>query len=398
MEFAYIAADTTGIRQKGIIEANTEKEVVDFLRQNKLVPLSIKTTQKMTASLFGGKVKNSDIVIFTRQLSSMITTGLTLIQALDILKNQTTKPEMRNLLNDLTSTISEGSSFSQALEGHKDVFSEVYISLIKAAEQGGLLDKVLARLADNMEKSEDLHKHVKSALFYPMIVITGVVGVIMVMNIFVIPQLGKLYESLNLALPLPTQIVLGTSKFLTTFFPLIIVGIIGAAIGYKRFTKTPQGKHIVDSVKLKLPVFGEIIRLSVLDEITRTLSLLISSGTSILEAISVSANVAGNTIYQDAMQETGTLVEKGVSLSDALQNQKIFPSILVQMVRVGESTGKIDDSLLRIAEYFERDLNLKVKNLTTAIEPILIVVLGATVGFLILSVITPIYSLISQIQ
>lgn len=398
MEFIYTGIDKEGTKQKGQLEANNEREVIDFLRTSSITPLSIRK-QEATKSMFSfDKVKSSDVAIFTRQLSSMTMTGLTLIESLKILEKQITNPSMKKVVKDLISQISEGSSFSTALAGHKDVFSDLYISLIRAAEKGGLLDKILLRLADNMEKSDDLRKRVKSAMFYPAIVIVGVIGVIGVMNVVVIPQLGTLYSNLNLELPLTTRIVLGISKFTTTFYPFILIGAGAAFFLYSRFKKTEDGIKLIDRIKLRIPIVGPILTLSVLDEITRTLSLLISSGTSILESLEVTAQVANNYWYRNAVAASTTAVEKGVTLSDAFQNQNIFPPMLVQMTRVGESTGKIDESLAKISEYFERDLDLRVRTLTTAIEPILIIVLGVSVAFLILSVITPIYGLISQIQ
>lgn len=401
MEYSYIATDKTGIKQKGVIEANSQKEILAYLRANNLTTLSIRpiSFKQNTMSLsYFNKVKNGDIVIFTRQLSSMILTGLTLIESLNILKKQNNSPKMQAIVNDVIDRVSEGNSFSQALENHKDVFSEVYIALIKAAETGGLMDKVLARLADNLEKSEDLKKRVRSALFYPAIIMTGVILVIAIMNIFVIPQLGGLYENLDLELPVTTRIVLSFSDFFRQFFPLVILGIVAFVFLYRRMARSEDGRKIIDKVKLKLPVFGKIIELGVLDEVTRTLSLLVSSGTSIIEALQITSKVANNYWYKRAMTESSTLVEKGISISNAFQNQNVFPQIVIQMTKVGESTGKIDESLLKVSEYFERDLDLKVKTLTTSIEPILIITLGVSVAFLIISVITPIYGLISQIQ
>ncbi|HVZ66834.1 MAG TPA: type II secretion system F family protein [Patescibacteria group bacterium] len=399
MEFIYTGIDSGSVKQKGKIEANSEKEVIEFLRQGNITPLSIRKVDPASSGMFGPqKVKDADIIIFTRQLSSMTLTGLTLIESLRILEKQVNNPGMKKIVTDLIAQISEGATFSEALSEHREAFSDTYIALIKAAEKGGLLDKVLTRLADNMEKSDDLKKRVKGAMFYPAIVISGVVIVIGVMNIFVIPQLGALYSNLNLELPASTRIVLGFSKFTTTFAPVILLGMVGLFIGFNRFKKTQTGLEIIDKVKLKLPVFGQIFTLSALDEITRTLSLMISSGASIIESLNITANVANNYWYKKAVMDSSTLVEKGIALSDALNNQKVFPPMVVQMTRVGESTGKIDESLLKISEYFERDLDVRVKTLTTAIEPILIIVLGVSVAFLILSVITPIYSLISQIQ
>lgn len=400
MQFVYTAIDKDAQKQKGKLEANNEREVLEFLRQSNLTPITIRKLGDSNINILPSlsRVKTQDVVLFTRQLSSMTLTGLTLIESLKVLKLQKNRPKVQELINDIIVQISEGSSLSDALAQHKDVFSDLYIGLIKAAEAGGMLDKVLARLADNMEKSEDLKKRVKSAMFYPSIVVTGVVVVIVVMNIFVIPPLGTLYENLNLELPASTKFVLAMSKAVTTFYPIVILGLIGSFILFKRFKKTEAGIKTLDKIKLQLPVFGEIITLSVLDEITRTMSLLIASGASIIESLNITAGVANNIWYRNAIYASRDLVEKGIDLSSALGNQRMFPPILIQMIKVGESTGRIDESLLKVSEYFERDLDLKVKTLTTAIEPLLIVVLGVSVAFLILSVITPIYSLISQIQ
>lgn len=399
MEFRYVAIQNNGEREKGVIEANSQKEVVDFLRSKSLTPLSVSEVRSINSSLkMFQNIKPGDVVLFTRQLSSMVVTGLTLLESLTILKKQMTNPSMRDLIEDLIANVSEGSSFSQALAKHKTVFSEVYIALVQAAETSGLLDKVLVRLAENLERSEDLKKQIRSAMFYPIIILIGMVGVIVVMNIFVIPQLGTLYESLNLDLPFSTQIVLSMSRIFTTFFPFVLLAVVGGFFLFRRYSKTQRGIQMIDKVKLKIPIIGKIIELSIVDEVSRTLSLLITSGSSILQSLNITARVAGNYYYRDAITKSSGLVEKGIPLSTALDNQNLFEPIVIQMIRVGESTGKMDESLLKLSEYFERDMNLKIKTLTTSIEPILIVVLGVSVGFLIFSVITPIYSLITQIQ
>jgi type II secretory pathway component PulF len=399
MEFKYVAIKNNGEKEKGIIEANTQNEVIEFLRKKSLTPLEVAQIRSINTSLkLLQKVKGSDVVLFTRQLASMVMTGLTLLESLNILKKQTTNPMMKDIIDDLIASVSEGSSFSQALAKHKEAFSEVYIALVQAAETSGLLDKVLSRLAENLERSEDLKKQIRSALFYPMIILIGMLGVIVVMNIFVIPQLGTLYESLNLELPFSTKVVLTFSKLFTTFFPFVIAAAVGGFFLLKRFIATEKGIKMFDKIKLKIPIVGKIIELSIVDEVSRTLSLLITSGSSILQSLNITARVAGNYYYRDAITKSSTLVEKGIPLSTAFDNQNIFDPIVVQMIKVGESTGKMDESLLKLSEYFERDMNLKIKTLTTSIEPILIVVLGVSVGFLIFSVITPIYSLITQIQ
>ncbi len=398
MEFIYIGFDKNSVKQKGKIQANHEKEVVDYLRTNNITPITINKVEDAPGIAMFKKVKNSDIVLFTRQLASMIATGLTLIEALKILKQQKFSPQMQKMVDDLIAQISEGTKFSDALATYNEYFSEVYVALIRAAEKGGLLDKILTRLADNLERSDDLKKRVKSALFYPGIVMSGMGVVIIVMNVFVIPQLGTLYSSLDLELPFATKLVIGISSLFTTFYPILIIGFIASIVFYNRFKKTNQGTKLLDAVKLRLPIVGPILTLTILDEMSRTLSLLITSGASIIESLNITANVAGNYWYKNAILNCSALVEKGISLNDALEHQNIFPPMLTQMVKVGESTGKIDESLFKVSEYFERDLDIRVKTLTTAIEPILIIVLGLSVAFLILAIITPIYGLISQIQ
>lgn len=400
MEYSFLAADPQGNKHKGKLEANSQKEVVEYLRSKGFIPLAIKSLEKKSSSIFAyfSRVKGNDIVLFTRQLSSMITTGLTVIESLTILKKQNNKPQMQKVIDDLIANLSEGTPLSIALSNHPAIFSPTYIALIKSAEEGGILDKVLERLADNLEKSEEIRKRVKSALFYPGIIVSGVIIVIVMMNVFVIPQMGALYESLDLELPLMTKLVLAGSKLTTTFLPFTIIGLIAGLIALKRFSKTPKGIKVMDKIRLRMPVFGDITRLSILSEVCRTISLLVNSGASLIGGLTIAGDVSGNVHYKKALLGTSALVEKGAGLSVALENQNIFPPLMVQMVKVGESTGKIDESLLKVSEYFERDLDIKVKTLTTSIEPILIIFLGVAVAFLIISVITPIYSLVSQIQ
>lgn len=400
MEFSYTAANVSGTKQKGTIEARSEKEIVEFLKKNSLTPIEIKkNTKKGSITFFKfEKIKKSDITLFTRQLSSMITTGLTLIEALNILKTQSGNAKLQAVIEDLVSSISEGKSFSESLSMHKNIFSNVYIALVRAAESGGLLDKLLTRLADNLEKTEEIEKNIKSAMFYPAVIITMMIGVIVIMNVVVIPQLSSLYEGMNIELPFITRIVVNLSKLMINYWYLFIIAAISIFIFLKSFMKTEYGKKITDKIKMKAPVLGNIVVLSNLNQITNTIALLIHSGTSILDALEISANVSTNSYYREAVLSSRQLVEKGVSMSTAFQNQQVFPLLMIQMTKVGEETGKIDESLERVAEYFERDLNLKIKTLTTAIEPILIVVLGVIVGFLILAVITPIYTLVTQIK
>ncbi|RJQ37041.1 type II secretion system F family protein [Candidatus Microgenomates bacterium] len=401
MKLTYKAVDRGGKIIRGIIEAKDITEAAGHLRSKELLPISI--SSKYSDGMLGlstlfNKFRSSDLVFFTRQLSSMLSSGLTLMQALNILKDQVQNPAVKDVVTDITSDIEGGKSLSGAISKYPDIFGPIYVSLIKAAETSGLLDKVLLRLSDNLEKEQKLKSAVKSALMYPAIVIIGMVIVVFIMMIFVIPQLSILYESLNVPMPMPTQIVIGISHFVVLFWPLIIgIGVI-SFIFYKRWSKTESGGLIVDEFKLKIPIFGKLSKQIILTEFTRTLGLLIGAGTLVVEALNQTSSIAGNRVYKNAILGSARRVEKGMTVGDSMMYSILFPPIVVQMARIGEQTGKLDESLLKVSEYYEREVDQTVKTLMTALEPIIMVVLGSGVAFLIISIITPIYNLTSAIK
>ena len=402
MKINYRAVGKDGKVLHGTIEAKDVREAVSYLRSKQLTPVDV-TPQKNNLELakllsFGKKTSSSDLVFFTRQLSSMITSGLTLMQALNILRQQTKNEAMAKIIEQIVTEIEDGNSFSTALAKHPDVFSSIYVSLIKAAETSGVLDKVLLRLAETLEKQEKLKSTIKGALMYPIIVVIGMVAVMMVMMIVVIPQLSVLFESMNVELPLTTQIVIGMSKFMVNFWPLIIVFVILFMFIFKQWNKSESGKLIIDSLSLKLPVFGTIINQTILAELCRTLGLLIGTGNLVVDSLNQSANVAGNIVYKNAVLNVAKRVEKGISIGDSMSAYPLFPPLLVQLVKIGEQTGKLDDAFTRSSDYFEGEVDQLVKTMTTAMEPIIMVFLGLGVGFLIISIIMPIYSITSAIQ
>jgi type IV pilus assembly protein PilC len=400
MKLRYKASTKEGKLSQGLLEAKDITEAANYLRAKQLTPIEITNAQgKFLANLnFGRGVKHSDLVLFTRQLSSMLASGLTLMRALEILKDQIQNPAMSDVISEVINDVSEGKTLAQAIDKHPKIFSPIYRSIIAAGEQSGLMDKVLARLADNLEKQERLKSTVKSALTYPVIVLILMGGVMAIMVGFVIPQLSGLYTSLHVDLPFTTKIIVGISNFAVSAWPITLGGIFLTVFLYRRWHKTPDGQLIVDSFLLNLPVFGKLIKESILAEFSRTLGLLIGTGTLVVQALNETADTAGNVLYKNAILEVCKKVEKGVSLGDSLAHYSLFPPLLVQLVRVGEQTGKMDETLLRASEYFEREVDQSVKTLTTAIEPFIMVFLGLGVGFLIISVITPIYSLITSIQ
>lgn len=400
MKLLYKAATTEGKIVSGIIEAQDIAEAGTLLRKSGLLPISI--SEKGSGWLrflpFVGRSTASDLVFFTRQLSSMLSSGLTLMQSLRILRDQVGKASMAEVVGGIIADVEEGKPLSLALEKYKEVFSPIYVSLIKAAETSGLLDKVLTRLADNLEKQERLKNTIKGALIYPAVIVVGMLAVTVVMMLVVVPQLSLLYQSLNISLPLPTRVIIALSNLITAFWPIILGFWVLAFFFFRRWRKTEAGMLIVDNLTLRLPVFGNLLKQTILTELTRTFGLMVGSGALIVDALKETAQVSGNLLYRNAILAASERVEKGISVGDALSSSSLFPPILVEMVRIGEQIGKLDEQLLRVSDYFEKEVDQSIKNLTTLMEPFIIVVLGSGVGFLIISVISPIYNLISSLQ
>lgn len=383
------------------IEATSPEMVVDYLQKNDYFPISVEESKSNDFSFFSSitqKVDFNDIVDFTRQVALMLNAGLTLIDSLEILKKQTQKLALKKMIEDVDAKIKGGSSFSVALQEYNGMFSKLYISLVKSGEASGKLGEILLRLADNLEKERAFKSKLKGALVYPVIVIVGMFIVMFIMVTFVLPKLLGLYKDFNVELPLSTKILIAISTFSTRFWPIVVVMGIVASYFIKKYLATKEGKSAFDKFILRLPVFGNIVSISALVESTRTLAILISSGISILEALSIVVDATDNSVYQQALLSVSHKVEKGISLGTALEQEKIFPPILVQMSQVGEQTGNLDDTLFRLSKYFEMESEMATKTMTTLIEPMILVVLGVGVGFLVMSVITPIYNLTNSFK
>lgn len=401
MRLYYRAVTQDGKTIRGLIDAKDVEEAAEYLRKHQFIPIKIIPESKTGLRRFLPflkTVKSSDVVFFTRQLASMITSGLTLVQALNVLKNQTQNDALEEIIDGIISDIEDGAMLSKALEKYPYMFSPIYIALIKTAESSGLLDKVLTRLADNLEKREKLIRSIRGALLYPIIVVVMMVAVMAVMMIFVIPQLTALYGDLNLKLPLATVFIIGVSDFFIDYWYIVL--ILGIIIFYysRKWYHEPQGRKTVDTYLLKIPIFGNLFRDSMMAEFSRTLSLMITSGSLVVDSLMKSADVVGNVLYSDAIKLVARRVEKGISMGDAMEASSLFPPIIVEMVRIGEQTGKLDNSLMKVSEYFEREVEEKVKVMSTLMEPVIMVLLAIGVGFLIISIITPIYNLISNIS
>lgn len=393
--FNYRAKDKTGELHTGVIESNDEPSAATILRRKGLVLISLKKTGEKNLAFFDqffNKVSFTDLVNTTRQLATMIGAGLVLSDALDLLVEQQDNKKLKTTLQEISSDIKGGLTFSNALGRHPDVFPSLYINLVKSGETSGKLDTVLLRMADSLEKEREFKARVKGALIYPIVVIVMMIAVMFIMMTFVIPKLTSLYTDSTIELPLPTKILVATSGFFVNFWWLMIVGVIAGFFAFKKWTKTPEGAFIFDKIILKTPVIGKVANNIILTNFTRTFGLLISAGVPLLEAISIVGDVTTNLVYKRALQEAYSGVERGLSFSLLLGNS-VFPKLVSQMIKVGEETGKVDEIFFKLADYYESESDHLVKNLTVAIEPIVLVLLGLGVAFLVISIILPIYKI-----
>ncbi|MBI4974035.1 type II secretion system F family protein [Candidatus Roizmanbacteria bacterium] len=384
----------------GKLNSTSSQEVVGFLKKNGYIPIEVKKQESILPqfdSVFN-RINFTDIVDFTRQMAIMLNAGLTLIDCFNILEKQIKKTELLALVQSLNKEVTEGNTYSSALKKYPEQFSNLYIALVKSGEASGKLSEILLKLAENLEKQREFNSKIKSALTYPVIVVIGMLGVMFVMITFVVPKLLGLYKDFNVDLPASTKILIALSDFSARFWPLIIIAVFAFVTLFKKYTSTKQGKLLFDTVSLNFPAFGSIIKISALVDTTRTLAILIASGVSILDGLNIIIETTGNLVYRNSFINIYKQVEKGFALGTSMDNEGIYPPILVQMTTVGEQTGKLDDTLMRISRYFEAESEIAVKSLTTLIEPLILVVLGIGVGFLVISVITPIYNLTSAFK
>ena len=400
--FTYNARDEAGSAVSGLIEAPQAAVAARILRDKKLFVISLvagKDHLPLPSLLSRFKrVSFSDIVNFTQQLSTMIVAGLSLPESLTILRNQTTNTLFSTILEDIESQIVAGGNLADALSKYSRYFSPIYIALIRAGETSGTLDKVLIRLAETMESEREFRGKVTGAMIYPVIILLGMLTVMFIMMTVVIPKLTELYKDFGTSLPASTQLLMSISSFFVKFWWLIIMLSFGGYSLIARWRKSPLGELFFDSLILKIPLMGELKRKIILVEFTRTLAMLIASGIHILEGLRILKNSLDNVLFRNAITDAAVRVEKGFPLGDSFSQYHVFPPIVAQMMKVGEETGKLDDTLTKLSRYFQTESEHLVKGLTTAIEPIIMVVLGVGVGFIVISVITPIYNLTSQIK
>ncbi|MDB6056122.1 MAG: pilus assembly protein PilC [Verrucomicrobiales bacterium] len=392
--YTYIARESASGREvRSALDANSEQAAVAALLNRNLLVISIQEKVGKKGKTAGGKVALQDLVVFTRQLATMIDAGLAMVQSLQALSEQTTNKVMRDVIKDVTTRVEGGDSFSDALGKHPKVFTKLYVCMVGAGEKGGLLADILARLATYLESTARLRKKVKSAMMYPTAVTLVAIGITVFLLVKVVPVFGDVFKGFGSKLPAPTQFLLDLSAFVQKTFLYIIVAGVAAVYGWLYFIKTPPGRWFWDSKRIKLPIFGVIAHKICLARFTRTLASLIRSGIPILEVLSITANTVGNVVMEKAIRICMTDIERGESISGALGKHPVFPSMIIRMLSAGEQTGKIDSMLERVADFLDEEIETTLSGLTSLIEPLLIVFLGVVVGGIVIAMFLPIFGL-----
>jgi len=398
--FAFQGTNRSGIVIKGEQVATTKAEAQNLLRRQQISVTKISEKGKeFTLPTFGGSVSAKELAIFTRQFSVMIDAGLPLVQCLEIIANQQENKHFQKILQAVRSAVEAGSTLSAAMRPHVKVFDPLYVNMIEAGEAGGILDTILQRLSTYIEKNVKLKSAVKSALIYPVSVLTIAVSVVVLLLWKVVPIFAKLFDGLGVTLPTPTKVVIGMSEFIGSIYGLLIVVVfVAAVVGLKTWYGTPQGRMAIDTVMLKLPVIGLVLRKISVARFTRTLGTLISSGVPILEGLEITARTSGNAVIERALMRVRTAVEAGHNLMDPLKETEVFPSMVTQMVGVGEQTGAMDAMLSKVADFYEDEVDAAIKNMLTLMEPMMIAFLGIVVGGIVIALYLPLFELIGKLS
>ena len=398
--FVWKGRTLAGEAQSGEIDVARQEEVVDVLRKKKILVTSVRPKPGgLGMPRFGGSpASTKDLAIFTRQFATMISAGLPLVQCLDILAKQSSKPALGRVISDVTREVESGSTLSDALGKHKVVFDDLFRNMVAAGEAGGVLDEILMRLATYIEKADALKRKVQSAMVYPAVVLTVALGATAFMLIFIIPTFARMFSDFGGELPLPTQIVLWLSNALQHFW---WAGLLAIGIGIfvlQRYYSTESGHRNIDAALLKLPVLGDVLLKGSVARFTRTLGTLIASGVPILSGLEITARTAGNKVIAEAIMTARASIREGETVSAPLKQSGVFPPMVVQMISVGEQTGALDEMLTKIAVFYESEVDTAVDTLTSIIEPVMIVIMGGIVGGMVIAMYLPIFDMMNAVQ
>ena len=392
------ARTASGEAHQGELTAASPQEVIGYLRRKRLIVLSVNPKPKEIKFSFGGSVKTKDIVLFSRQFATMINSGLPLVQCLSILSQQSENPKFKETINSIRVDVEGGNSLADSLAKFPKLFTNLFISMIQAGETGGILDKIMLRLSEYLEKNDAIVRKIKGAMIYPAVVFTAAIACVVVLLIFVIPIFAAMFKEMKMELPLPTKIVVGLSNIIMGYWWAIIGVVVLFFFALNRYKKTSKGELMIDTLLLKFPVLGDLIRKSSVARFTRTLGTLISSGVSILQGLEVTARTSGNRVVHDAIMNSRTAIAGGETITKPLKEAGVFPPMVIQMINVGEQIGGLDAMLIKIADFYEEEVDTAVDALTAALEPVMIVFLGVIVGGMVVSMYLPIFDLITKMH
>ena len=397
--FVWKGRTLAGEAQAGEIEVARAEEALEVLRKKRILVTSVRPKGggfKMPAIL-GSGVSTKDLAIFTRQFATMISAGLPLVQCLDILAKQSSKPSFGRMIGEVTREVEAGATLSDALGKHRNVFDDLFRNMVAAGEAGGVLDEILMRLATYIEKADALKRKVQSAMVYPAVVLTVAMGATAFMLIFIIPTFAKMFTDFGGELPMPTRIVLALSAFLKAFWWAMLLVLVGAGVALQRYYSTENGRRVMDNAMLKIPVLGDVLLKGSVARFTRTLGTLIASGVPILSGLEITARTAGNKVISEAIMTARASIREGETVAAPLKTSGVFPPMVVQMISVGEQTGALDEMLTKIAVFYEAEVDTAVDTLTSIIEPVMIVVMGGIVGGMVVAMYLPMFKLISVV-
>jgi len=396
--FEYTGRTSTGQPVSGSLEAKNKDEIIKLLRKQRVIVTKIKKKPKQINIVIGSGIKAVEISRFTRQFAVMIEAGLPLVQCLDILATQTPNKIFAKKLADVRDSVSSGSTLANALAKHKKVFDELYVNMVEAGEVGGALETILKRLADYREKADAIKRKVKGALTYPAIVTTMLVLIAWVMLTFIVPIFAGMFESLGAELPKPTQIVINISNWLKHNMLIMFIILAAVIITYKILNKNPKTKYYLDLIKLKMPIFGQLMKKSAVAKFSRTLSTLMQSGVNIIDALTITSKTAGNKVLERAIKNSIISISQGETITAPLEESNVFPPMVIQMINVGEKTGNMDEMLSRVADFYDEEVDAAVESLTALIEPLMTVVMGVVVGALLVAMYLPMFDIIGKIK
>ena len=396
--FSYSARANSGEILSGEIDLASRDDVVGYLVRQRLRPISVNAKSKEINIQIGTGIKTREVVIFTRQFATMINAGLPLVQSLTILAEQTENKNFKKIIAQVLQDIQAGQTLADAMRRHPKIFTELYVNMVAAGEAGGILDIILLRLAVFLEKNDALIRKIKGAMTYPAVMLFVVIACTTILLWKVVPVFASIFQDAGLALPTPTLIVLGISKFLQSYIWLLVLGFIAMIFAIRQYYRTQSGQLVIDRTMLRMPILGPLLRKSAVSRFTRTLGTLVSSGVSILDGLQITARTSGNRVIHDAVMQSRASIAGGATISDPLKASGVFPPMVVQMINVGEQTGGLDEMLSKIADFYDDEVDAAVSALTSILEPIMIVVMGVVIGGMVVAMYLPMFDLIKTAQ